>query len=617
MMLKLLGALTVTIGYLPDMLMKWNCCALFVLLIMLSALQPGACAEEIDLSHCMVKSEVHRSSAFPDPSYDEMRARALVAAGHVEESIPWFLKVLSDEQSRLSLPPYKTFLQRDLAQAYEKLGRLDDAKKYYTTDDLYYGGKDYAAFLIRQGLFSTAKDVCDRAISEQRARKAKYRYAGYDDELCAWLQLRASAARGLHADSIALDDLKEAAFCYAQDNSILLDKCIKEANEIMKRSSGKQDFKVTIGDLPAEGKQSVLRLLAFLNDSPTPVTVDAINKRTGAKLRVPGGAFPDCDQSDRPSPPFWQVEYRTTRNYDPASALIRIIVWTDRCAIDKATIVDALSQHRSDARNTYDWFNEMPLSDAEVWKSPSGTLVLRFGRSGFQVLKSIEWRGAETRSGTGDTAIDLSRLSARAQAEGNLQQAIEYSSQAIRIEPTNAFRYMERAKLYARQTLFAKAVADCAEAVKLGGLMYLPDKVDCLIKDGRSDEAVRELNEAIASSKFERERSLLHLLLAKLYLDRKDFSAAITSADSCIVAEEKPDYKREDGASAYIREGAFSELERMSAPAHVIKAKSEAALGRMADARRDAAIAAQEFFDIARIECRDKVLAWLKSLPDL
>jgi tetratricopeptide (TPR) repeat protein len=589
-----------------------------VALIIIIVFSPGSQSADIDLSDCLVQTEIPRSPRSRDPLYDELRAKALVAAGHYEESIPSFLKCFEK-----SPRDQWNSAERDCGLAYEKLGKFDEALKHYEKCDLYVTGKQRAALLIKLGRFEGAKKISDQEIQEERARLDKYQYDRYDDDLCAWLELRAAAEDRLHLQQAALSDLKVCALWYAQDNSLLEKQCIAKYNKLIDRSGMGKHLQISASDLPAEGKDSVLGLLKFICTVPTPLDVKDINKFAGSKLRTPGGRWITCDQQDRVSPAFWQMGYRTDRKFDPASALLQITVWRQHCAIDKRTIMAALPARKNGKSITLDWFNDRPLADAEVWTVPSGTLVLQFARSGFRVLQTIEWRGGKSQDPEDPSDSHAQeRLAEQALAKMDLPLALEHASAAIAIEETAKTAsessrplsryYMERAEILWQQQQLEAAIADASAAVRIGGAVYLPRKVEFLLQTGGVNVAIEDLGHGIATSNYERERAALQLLLAKVCLEHKQYSNAISAAERCIQSEENPDSL--DVVPSYMS-GVFFITERMSAPAHLIKAKAEAGLGKFIDARHDGQIAADQFFDIAHIACRDKVRDWMKTLP--
>jgi tetratricopeptide (TPR) repeat protein len=200
-------------------------------------------------------------------------------------------------------------------------------------------------------------------------------------------------------------------------------------------------------------------------------------------------------------------------------------------------------------------------------------------------------------------------------------EAVKYSSEDLRAQIIDwchrmeARDYIRRAQLYVQQRAMDAALADAASAVQIGGLELLPDRVTVMLQAGKADSAIHELEDGIASSQYGRERSMLRLLLAKLCFESNQFSKAISAADLCIQDEEHRGPFPRESEPLYMK--IFStEIEPMSAPAHVIKAKSEAATGKFVEAHRDAKLAADQFFDIARIGCRDKIREWMKTLPE-
>jgi len=603
----------------------------FWLVAVIALFYPCAQATEIDLRDCMRKTEVRRSSAYPDPSYDELRARRLLAAGHAEESIAWFLKELqvpeqklySTEEGKYVVSPWRGSLEAACGQAYENVGNYPEALKHFEKATLFYGGEKQAKLLTKLGRFKEAKSIATRGVLQCRDFDAKHQYRSPQSDLSNWLRLRASASLGLGLQKSALIDLKEAALNYSQYSTAEMNRTVDEYNRVQEQSGASSRLAISADSLPQVERERVMQLLHCLCSSKIPITTSIVNKLTSATLKVPGSIFPDSDQQDKVAPPFYQVEYRTTKKLAPNSCLLQVTLWTRNCAIDRKTILKTMPPKRLAHSEIYSYFKPGALMEnAEAWNTPGGTLILSFASSGLEVLEEIEWRGKAIEITDGPSSVDGQMvLAERSLIHDKPAAALEHLSKAIELSRKKKYDpddlsdyYIERAriqKLLQRKDL---AAADASEAVRIGGLKHLPVQVEYLVLARKRREAISVLLEAIQSSAFERERSEFRLLLANLYLANKEFSRAIETAEACIRAEDAPSYYAANNRAAYMDKN-FAETERMSAPAHVIKAKAELALGKFSDARADSDAAAKKFFDIANVCCRDRVREWAKQIP--
>ena len=180
----------------------------------------------------------------------------------------------------------------------------------------------------------------------------------------------------------------------------------------------------------------------------------------------------------------------------------------------------------------------------------------------------------------------VSCIRKRALGQNDWLGALEHASQAIALDATEkspssqalSSHFMQRADIFTLQGQSIAAIEDVSSAVSLGGNEYLPAKIKLLVQAGRITDASDELNHGLSTSNYERERSMLRLLLAKLYLDSKEYAKAIDATTGCIQNEEDKQYALDDRQPPYMF--SYLRIERMSAPAHVIKAKAEAELGR-------------------------------------
>lgn len=572
----------------------------------------------LDLSDCMNRTTRHLSSAFPNPTYDELRARALLKAGHAKESIEWFLKALPS--CRLEMQ--RQYLEVECGKAYEKVGMDDDAITHFKNAGTYVGGKERTVLLLKRKQFAEALKTCDEAIKDAHEREKKYHHPSYDRELAEWLGLRCAAKEGLNRDTEALADLYEATKYYGQDSSDRLEQLTSRFTELIKRQSAQKKFQLTASSLPSEGKTLALNLLKFLGKSTREISLPMLNQVIGTDLKVPGGIFPNCDQKEQVGGAFWQVEYRTNKQLNPKTGLLEIIMWTTRTAIPKRTVMKIMPTSNRIKTPVYSVFNNEPIQNAEAWSFDHGILVLTFERSGFQVLSHIEWRADGLHACEEQPNSDRKReLAEQAEHENKLDLALREVTTAISLEltadkpsPTDLTRcFLQRAEIHAKQNNLDSAIADAASAVKYGGNECLQKKIDYYLQAGKNDAAIAELKSTIQSSQFERERSLLGLRLGKILLTQKDYKQAIAISNIVIESESSDDYARREQQPEYMLRW-FEETERMTAPALLIKAKAEEALGDLSTARRDAELASQAFFAIAKIECRDKILEWASTL---
>jgi tetratricopeptide (TPR) repeat protein len=587
--------------------MSWLChgrrIAVIAFLMSLVPLQSGSAKEETD---CMSPTYIQHSSAFPDPTYDELRAQSLVDAGHIEESIPWFLSALSARGAKM-----RWKLEFDCGQAYEKLGNFSEALKHYGNGHPYYAGPARAELLIKLDRLTEAKELCNQGVIEGRKRQKEYTHQDYDKVLCDWLLRRASVEIRLEQYLDAASDLREAALWFAQDDGDQLRKCVSEYEKLRGHLAGSSGLSIKETQFPAQDKESVFKLLRFFVNTAEPVRVEMLNKQIGSKLKVPGGIWvePHADQQHDVTPSLEQVDYRATHGYEPGSAWIEVRIGTKRCALSHDTVESLLTGMKRGSSPVYDRFNGFPLTDDESFSLPAGTLILTFGTSGYRVLKKMEWWGNEICDEDPTNAESQCGRSSWFERHGDFENALKHITNAIALSTQNneqGGRYYEtRARLLDKQHQTKSAIADASMSVKTGGLKYIPLEVDLLVKDGQIEAAVDVLKEGIASTKFERERSMFELLSAKLYLQMNHFEAAIESAKQCIGSEEQPDYNQKHRMPSYMGPY-FYETERMSAPAYAVKAKAEFGLGRLDEARLDAELAASRFFDIAHVRATTK-----------
>jgi tetratricopeptide (TPR) repeat protein len=587
---------------------------IIVFLTFFVPLQSGSAEEEEDRD-CMNPSRIHHSSAFFDPSYNELRARALAKAGHLEESIPWFLKASGGGKE-----DFPGTMELYCGQTYEKLGDFSEALKHYANGCFYFCGPLRADLLIKQNKFDEAMDLCNQGVNEGRKRQKEYRHQDYDKILFEWLLRRASIEISLQRYADAAADLKEAALWFAQDDSDNLNKCMREYEKLREHVSADSRILIQETDLPTPDKETIFKLLKFLVTTSKPVGVEALNNLIGSTLKVPGGIWvePHADQQSFVTPSIGQVDYEATRDYDPASAWITVRIDTKRCALSHDSVESVMPVKTRLSSPIFDRCTGSPLKDAESWSLPAGTLILTFGSSGYRVLKEIEFRGTGICDDDPKDSRSQYASAMWCERHEDVETAMKHVTKAIALSaPDNQQlgRYYEtRARLLDKLHETKSAIADSSMAVKKGGLAFIPMEVDLLAKDGKIEAAIDVLKAGIADTKFERERSLFELLTAKLYLQSNRFNEAIALAKSCISAEEKPDYNQKNRMPSYMGPY-FEEVERMIAPAYVVKAKAEFGLGQFDEAHLSAEKAASLFFDIARIHCRDEILSWARAIP--
>jgi len=372
--------------------------------------QSGSAKENMD---CMTPNHIHHSSAYPDPTYNELRAKALVEAGHLEESIPWFLKAVSGNREA-----YPGTLELCCGQAYEKLGNFSEALKHYANSDFYYGGSPSAELLIRLNRLNEAMALCNQGVNEGRKRQKEYRHQDCDEVLFEWLLRRASVEIQIERYADAAADLKEAALWFAQDDSIHLHECMHEYEKLRGHLGSDIGLLIKETDLPTPDKNTVFKLLEFFTSTSKPISVEMLNSQIGSKLRVPGGIWvePHADQQSFVSPSIRQVDYEATRGYDPAIAYIAVQIDTKNCALSHDSVESILPAKKRLSPPIYDRFSGSPMKDTESWSLPAGTLVLTFGHSGYRILKHIEFRG----SGIYEEDLPIQCLSMGEQGGANL-----------------------------------------------------------------------------------------------------------------------------------------------------------------------------------------------------
>ena len=403
--------------------------AMGTLLTLMSMLPASCSAEEIKDTDCISPTRIHRSSAYRDLSYDELRALALTHEGHLEESIPWYLKALDTKND------FSNRLELSCGQTYEALGNIPEALKHYEKGETYSTGPARAALLVKQGRLNDALDVCSRGVSESRKGQVEYLSQDYDSEFCKWLQRRSAVEVSLNHYKAAAADLKEAALWFAQDNSEQLQQCIDEYEKIRRHLKVNDSLLIKASDLPTEDKKSVFNVLNLFATTSKPISVQTLNKLIGAKLKVPGGAFvePHADQKQYVTPSLSQVDYENTRGYDADSASINLRIGTKRCALDHDLVESILPADKRQQSLTIDRYSGFPIQDSESWSLPAGTLVLTFGHSGYRILKEIEFRANGIRDEKPNSPMSCMGCAVHLENHGDIENALMLISRSNRI----------------------------------------------------------------------------------------------------------------------------------------------------------------------------------------
>jgi outer membrane protein assembly factor BamD (BamD/ComL family) len=138
---------------------------------------------------------------------------------------------------------------------------------------------------------------------------------------------------------------------------------------------------------------------------------------------------------------------------------------------------------------------------------------------------------------------------------------------------------------------YDEALSDANRAIAIGGRAFLRERGAVEEASGNYQSAIRDFTECLRGHELGPETRELRLSLASVYLKDKQYERALQAADDSMVNT------KNTTRSIFLR------------------GKAEAGLGKLVAAKRDGNLAAQQYFDQARIVLRDEVLAWLKEIP--
>lgn len=501
-----------------------------------------------------------------------LRARNLLAAGHYEDALVDY----KDGLPRWRVPlRYKAIAHREMAVAYEKVGRIDDAIAHAKLSG---SSELLARLLLRKNSFAAAKAIADSRVSSSGA---------CESELAQWLQFRALVECYLGQNDCAVRDLKAAALKYFLDDTEAANVCIRAANLLIEQFKIGKPFKLDASQLPSEGRGKVIELVKFLSRSANPLSVAELNRITGARIRLPGRVWSNIFHSDNGISPFTRLEYRSEHGNLSSPQLITLLISTEKCCVPKAEI-DLLFPADASKVLAVNFWNGLDESDhAETWKLPTGQLFMRFGRGGARVLSSIEFHAFKA-----DDKPTIEELKDRALGYWNdKEKELSTLSEAIELGDQMVDLYVERARVYREMGRFQEALVDAKQAVSLGGRLYLDQQATVEEQMGNLDNAIEDLRSLIGDRAPGPETTTWFTRLAELYVKNKQYRLALDACKKALVnSDEKAD-------------------------AMFIKAQAEAGLGNLDTARADAMFAASDYFGKAKIVLRDRVLKWVETLP--
>lgn len=173
-----------------------------------------------------------------------------------------------------------------------------------------------------------------------------------------------------------------------------------------------------------------------------------------------------------------------------------------------------------------------------------------------------------------------------------------------------------RAHLYNRRAIinlelgrFDSALADAKEGSASGIISENNSYAQVLIELKRYEDCIKFIKMMPLSTLQQRDQNFWNLYLAKCYYLKKEFEMSIEIADSIISSEPLMDVEKRSEMKPYL-----AAIDRMTAPALLVKAMSEYQLNQKDNSILDALTAEAEFLKISRVDCRDKVKNWRESL---
>jgi hypothetical protein len=113
------------------------------------------------------------------------------------------------------------------------------------------------------------------------------------------------------------------------------------------------------------------------------------------------------------------------------------------------------------------------------------------------------------------------------------KQALEFCGKAIAADPKSEEAYFNRAIVYQRQQNFAAAIADQTTLIGMTGYaMFYVYRADLYLKQGKSDDALADLNTAIAKKPTGTYGARAHYLRGTIYEARGDKTKAVADYES-------------------------------------------------------------------------------------
>jgi len=536
--------------------------------------------EEIKKHKAADDEEVVYSSR-PTRTLQLRRAQNLLAAGHYEEAINEYAKGADEWKVPMQ---FRTAIDQEWGLACEKVGRYDEAIGHYKSA----GAQEaLAKLLLELNRYAEVKSIADAQILDCLVLERKYH--GYDENFPEWLRVRAVAEAGLADDKSAVRDLEEAAKKYFKNDLKKAELCIREANLLITRSKLGDALTLDTQQLPQTGKEHVIALIQFIVSSPEPFKLSRLNELTGGHLKVPGRTWPNYCEDEKPGIPFTRLQYHSEHDNYRIPEILEIDISTDKCCIPKREIDALVPLSVKKVRPISHWNESDETRFAEAFEIPTGNLKFYFGESGARILRKVTLKAPAPAKA--ETA-EIYWKEARALSDDESSKKIALLSKSIALDDQIVEVFVERAHSFARMKRFQEALDDAKHAVSLGGRAYLNEQSIIEEEMGSIDAAIEHVRAFIGSHKPGPETAPYFTRLAELYCKRNQYASAFEASEKAIVDS------------------------RNTTRAMFIRAKAEAGLGRISEARRDGNVAAKQYFDQARIVLRDEVLDWLTTLPE-
>lgn len=519
------------------------------------------------------------SSSRPMLSLQLLRASNLAAAGHYEEAY-------TDYQQGLPNWHVPEMFQKSVEGAFadccDKIGKLDEAIEHAKVS---YDTDLYVQLLVSKGLFAQAREIADSEITRERLQAQKYHRP---DEMRIWLKIRAVIYCKLREWQKAVDDLKQAAALYYEDDSENSRICVDEANALIDKYKLGARFSLARDVLPSQGKEKVLAFIKMLSTSTSPLDIEQINRITEAGIKIPGETWPEVFQHDGAFPPFDHFQYNRVTGDLKSPELVMTSITTNSCCVPRDEVVSLIPPRgkKVPARSHFGGSSEVETADA--WVFPTGRLFLRFGKGGARILEYIEF--------------DIPEIEEEPQSRELLEQSawlpdsesrkkLALLGKAIESDGQSISALSSRADLYLQEKQFEKALSDAKRISEIGGRFFLDKQIEVEEKMGDYRSAVKHMREYIGTHSPGPETVDIFSRLARLQIGEGDFTGALDSLEKAKIGAKEPD------AAAFLL------------------AQAQAGLGKTSLARLSAEKSIKYYFANAKIVLRDRVIDWLKSLP--